>query len=129
MSAALFPEQVREELAPWMRKFRMREDGEVFIALREDGSACGFVEVAERPYADGCDSSPVGFVEAWYVDPDMRRTGIGRALLAAGEEWARRRGYTEMASDALLDNTISHRAHEGAGYIEVERAVRYRKSL
>jgi aminoglycoside 6'-N-acetyltransferase I len=129
MSAALFPEQTREELEPWMRKFRTREDGEVFIALRNDGSACGFLEVAARPYADGCDTSPIGFVEAWYVDPDMRRTGVGRALLAAGEEWARGRGYTEMASDALLDNTISHRAHESAGYMEVERAVRYRKSL
>ena len=129
MSAALFPEHTPEELAPWMRTFLTREDGAVFIALRADGSVCGFVEVASRPYVDGCDSSPVGFIEAWFVDRDMRRAGVGRALLAAGEDWARGRGYTEMASDALLDNTISHSAHEHAGYIEVERAVRYRKPL
>jgi aminoglycoside 6'-N-acetyltransferase I len=129
MSAALFPEHTTEELAPWMRTFRTREDGEVFIALRDDGSACGFVEVGSRDYADGCDTSPVGFIEAWFVDSDMRRAGVGRALLTAAEDWARDRGYSEMASDALLDNSISHSAHEGSGYIEVERAVRYRKSI
>jgi aminoglycoside 6'-N-acetyltransferase I len=129
MSGMLFPEHTAEELAPWMKKFLTREDGAVFIACRDDGSVCGFVEVAERPYADGCDTSPVGFIEAWYVDVDMRRSGIGRGLLAAAEDWGRGRGYSEMASDALLDNEVSHRAHEGAGYIEVERAVRYRKPL
>lgn len=129
LSAALFPEHTPDELAPWMHEFRAREDGAVFIACRDDGTVCGFVEVASRPYADGCDTSPVGFIEAWFVDPDMRRTGVGRALLAAAEDWARARGYSEMASDALLDNIISHRAHEAAGYIEVERAVRYRKPL
>ncbi len=129
MSGMLFPEHTAEELAPWMRTFLTREDGAVFIACRDDETVCGFVEVAARPYADGCDTSPVGFIEAWYVDTDMRRTGVGRGLLAAAEDWGRARGYSEMASDALLDNEVSHRAHEGAGYIEVERAVRYRKPL
>jgi hypothetical protein len=34
-----------------------------------------------------------------------------------------------MASDALLENTVSHRAHEALGFVEVERAVHYRKNL
>jgi aminoglycoside 6'-N-acetyltransferase I len=76
MSASLFPERTPEELAPWMRQFRTRGDGDVFIACCDDDTICGFVEVAPRPYADGCDSSPVGFIEAWYVDSDMRRMGV-----------------------------------------------------
>jgi len=129
MSVALFPESAANELAAGMREFLEREDGAVFVAERADGSVAGFVEVGRRPYADGCDSSPVGFIEAWFVDEDVRRAGYGRALLAAAEEWARARGYTEMASDALLDNVVSHRAHEASGYQEVERAVRFRKPL
>jgi len=129
MSGMLFPEHTPEELAPWMKTFLEREDGAVFIACRDDESVCGFVEVAARPYADGCKTGPVGYIEAWYVDVDMRRTGVGRGLLAAAEDWARARGYSEMASDSLLDNDVSHRAHEGAGYIEVERSVKYRKPL
>jgi aminoglycoside 6'-N-acetyltransferase I len=71
----------------------------------------------------------VGYIEAWYVDPDARRIGLGRALLAAAEAWARERGYQEMASDALLDNDVSHAAHRRLGYQEVDRVVQFRKNL
>jgi len=129
MSVALFPEYSADDLAKGMREFRTRRDAEVFVVERDDGSPAGFVETGSRPYADGCDTSPVGFVEAWYVDPDVRRAGYGRTLLRAAEDWARGRGYTEMASDALLDNLISHAAHHRAGYEEVGRVVQFRKSL
>jgi aminoglycoside 6'-N-acetyltransferase I len=129
MSVALFPQHSAEELAPWMREFKARSDGEVFIAERPDGSVAGFVEVGTRQYADGCDTNPVGYVEAWYVDPDVRRRGYGRALLAAAETWARRQGYREIASDALLDNTASHAAHRRSGFEEVDRVVQFRKRL
>src|SRR3954465_14127098 len=107
MSSSLFPEYSAGDLAKGMKDFRARADAEVFVAERDDGSIAGFVEVGSRPYADGCDTSPVGYIEAWYVDPDARRSGYGRALLDAAEQWARGRGYQEMASDALLDNEIS----------------------
>lgn len=87
------------------------------------------MEVGARPYADGCDTSPVGYIEAWYVDPDSRLRGYGRALLAAAGEWSRARGYTEMASDAGLGNTGSHAAHNRLGYEEVDRVVQFRKLL
>jgi len=129
MSVALFPDYAADDLAKGMREFRARSDGEVFIAERDDGSVAGFVEVGSRPYADGCETSPVGYIEAWYVDPDVRRSGYGRDLLKAAENWARSRGYHEMASDALLDNEISHAAHYRAGYEEVDRVVQFRKGL
>jgi aminoglycoside 6'-N-acetyltransferase I len=129
MSLALFPHHSAEELVPGMEVFRAAPDGEVFVAERDDGTIAGFVEVGTRPYADGCDTTPVGYVEAWYVDPDVRRRGFGRALLAAAEEWARARGYTEIASDSQLTNTVSHAAHRRAGYNEVDRVVQFRKRL
>ena len=63
------------------------------------------------------------------VDPDERRRGFGRALLAAAEAWAREQGYLEMASDALIDNVTSHHAHKASGYIEGDRVVGFRKPL
>ena len=129
LSLAVFPEYPAEVLEPGMREHRARSDAEVFVAERGDGSVAGFVEVGARPYADGCDSSPVGYIEAWYVDTDARRKGYGRALLAAAENWARGRGYREMASDAQLTNEISYAAHRRAGYAEVDRIVQFRKRL
>jgi len=129
LSQALFPHATAGDLEAGMREFIARDDAAVFVAVRENGAVCGFVEAGSRPYADGCDSSPVGYIEAWYVEADVRRLGLGRALLEAAESWARSRGYREMASDALLDNAVSHQAHLGAGYHEVERVIQYRKPL
>lgn len=115
MSVALFPQHPAEDLAAGMVEHRAREDAAVFVVDRGDGTLAGFVELGARPYADGCATSPVGYIEAWYVDADVRRRGVGRALLAAAEAWARARGYREMASDATLDNVVSQAAHARAG--------------
>jgi aminoglycoside 6'-N-acetyltransferase I len=129
MSKALFPVHNDEDLTIDMAALLERPDAAVFIAVRPDGSVCGYVEAATRSYADGCSTSPVGYIEAWYVDPDVRREGYGRALLEAAEAWAVEQGYREMASDALLDNDISHEAHKRSGYVEVDRVITYRKPL
>jgi len=100
-----------------------------FIAERADGSVGGFVEVGTRPYAEGCDSSPVGYLEMWFVEEDLRLQGVGAALVRAAEEWARAQGCTEMASDAVLENEGSHAAHRALGYEEVERIVCFRRAL
>jgi aminoglycoside 6'-N-acetyltransferase I len=49
-------------------------------------------------------TSPVAFLEGWYVDPDYRGARVGRRLVEAVEAWAREQGFSELASDALLDN-------------------------
>ena len=42
---------------------------------------------------------------------------------------ATQRGLLELASDALLANISAQAAHMHLGFVEVERAVRYRKVL
>ena len=125
MRRLLWPDVEEDDVDAWLA----RDDAATFVAERPERGLCGFVEVGARAYADGCDSSPVGYIEGWYVDPDARRTGVGRELLGAAEHWARGRGYTEMASDALLENHVSHEAHRHCGYAEVERQVVFRKPL
>ena len=129
MNRALFPGLSLEADEAEMRATIARSDAQVFVLDRGDGRLAGYVEVGERSIADGCESSPVGYIEAWYVDPDFRRSGHGRALLERAEEWARERGRAEIASDALIDNDGSHAAHRQSGYEEVDRVVTYRKSL
>ena len=101
---------------------------EVFACERPQGGLAGFLELSIRNYAEGC-SGPVPYVESWYVDPDVRGQAVGRLLMTAAEEWARARGYRELASDTELDNLGSQKAHEALGFEEVERAVHFRKFL
>lgn len=135
MRAALWPDAALEELGRDVALFLAAPEPPsptlqaVLVCERGTGGLCGFVEVGIRSYAEGCATDRVGYVEAWYVDPDRRRQGLGRRLIAAAEAWARGRGCTEMASDADLDNTLSQRAHQRLGYEEVERSVHFRKDL
>ena len=101
----------------------------VLVLPRRDAGLGGYIEVGERSVAEGCDSRPVAFIESWWVDHDLRRTGAGRALLSAAEEWARGRGHREIASDTTIDNELSMTAHRALGFDEVERLVCFRKDL
>jgi aminoglycoside 6'-N-acetyltransferase I len=77
------------------------------VADRPGGGLCGFLEASVRPMADGCTTHPVGYIEGWFVDPDLRQRGVGRTLVKAAEEWASLQGCREMVSDAHLVNAIS----------------------
>jgi aminoglycoside 6'-N-acetyltransferase I len=100
----------------------------VFFAYA-DGQLAGMIETKLRDYSEGCTSSPVGYIEAWFVYDHFRGKGVAGALTQAAENWAREKGCTEMASDTWLDNPISIRAHEKLGYHEVERLVHFVKQL
>jgi aminoglycoside 6'-N-acetyltransferase I len=101
----------------------------VLVVEREEGGLGGAVIHALRPWAEGCESMPVPYIEGWYVTPDLRRTGVGRALIAAVEEWARSNGFTELGSDVELDNDVSLRAHEALGFEPTLRVQFFRKKL
>ena len=105
-------------------------DDTAFIARDEDGVAIGLAEAALRhDYVNGCETSPVGFLEGIYVRPEVRQRGVARALCQAVEAWAAGHGCTEFASDADLLNTGSQQMHEALGFEETERVVYYRKRL
>jgi len=137
LRGALWPDCSPAEHAAYLRQVLGRGDTAVgFLALEAPeggegpGAALGFAEATLRSdYVNGCESSPVGFLEGWYVVPAARGRGIGRALVAATEDWARQRGCTEMASDARLDNTDAQRAHEACGFDEATRVVYFHKRL
>ena len=101
----------------------------VFVVARPEGQLGGFLELGRRASADGCTTSPVAYIEGWYVDPDLRRSGIGRALVQAAEQYARDTGYREIASDCELENVASRSAHRALGYDDTRRVISFRKSL
>ena len=101
----------------------------VLMAVDDADQPIGFVELFIRPYADGCDTDRVAYLEGWYVEPDARRHGVGRALIAASEAWGRAQGCTEFGSDALIDNQISAAAHAALGFVETAQIRCFKKNL
>jgi len=105
-------------------------DQVAFVAEGANGALLGFVEASiRRDYVDGCDTSPVAFGEGAFIRPELRGTGVGRALVEAVADWGRAKGCTELASNALLENTASHAFHEAVGFEETERVVFFRRML
>jgi len=102
----------------------------IFMVRASSGDAAGFAEAALRhDYVNGCETSPVTFLEGIYVEPTHRREGVARRLVEAVEHWGAERGCREFASDAILDNEVSHRMHAALGFEETERVVFFRKPL
>jgi aminoglycoside 6'-N-acetyltransferase I len=101
-----------------------------FIARDDGGGPVGFAEAAiRRDYVNGCDTSPVGFLEGIYVVEHARRQGVARQLVAAVAEWTREHGCSELASDAEIDNDASHEMHTALGFTETQRVVYFRRQL
>jgi len=104
-------------------------DYAVFVASSTDGGLVAFIETGLRDYGEGCETSPVGYIEAWYVDEHIRGQNVGRDLVHVAEGWAREKGCIEMASDTWLENEASIAAHLKLGYWEAERLVHFVKRL
>lgn len=129
LRTALWPEWPDEHPVDVRRYLAKASDRTVAFVAEIDGRIIGFAEIGLRDYAEDCATSPVGYVEGIYVEPEYRVAGVGRALVEAGEAWAREKGCTEMASDRALTNEASGRFHESIGFTEAVRLVAYRKDL
>ncbi|MEW5979743.1 MAG: GNAT family N-acetyltransferase [Acidobacteriota bacterium] len=101
----------------------------VYLWQRPDGSLGGFASFSLRPWAEGCDSAPVPYIEGWWVAPDLRQQGVGRELVAAIELWCREQGYTEVGSDAETANAVSIQAHGALGFEPTLQLQFFRKRL
>ena len=131
MRAALWPEEDAAELASEVDRFfagGLPEPQAVLVAS-ERGEVVGVAELSIRSRAEDCETDRVGYLEGWFVAPHARRQGVGRALMQAAEQWALAQGCREFASDALIDNEVSARAHLALGFAESAQLRCFRKPL
>ena len=136
LRVALWPDEgsASEHRAEAAETLDRPETFATFVAEAPDsqmgGEIAGFIEAALRhDYVNGCETSPVAFIEGIYVRPEHRKTEVGRALCDAVAAWGRARGCRELASDALIDNLDSHAFHQAVGFEETDRVVYFRKGL
>jgi aminoglycoside 6'-N-acetyltransferase len=91
------------------------------VAVAQDGKLVGMIELwLKRPRGPAGARIPrlkadLGLA----VAPEWRGRGVGTALLAAAEEWARAQGAERMMLDLDVNNSGARRLYERVGY-EVE---------
>ena len=119
------PEEMKTELAQ-----SFADGNAAYFLACENGIAVGFAQCQlRRDYVEGTESSPVGYLEGIYVQPEYRRRGCARELLAACEEWAKEENCREFASDCELENPESLRFHLAMGFLEANRIICFTKGL
>jgi len=125
----LWDELTEEEHRDEMFDIYEHTDSQLVLVAEKDGRLVGFLEASIRPFVEDCETDHVGYLEGWFVETGFRRYGIGRDLVRGAELWARKKGCTEMASDAEIGNDLSLAAHLKLGYEETSRLVHLRKDL
>lgn len=105
------------------------EESQVFLKYIQD-IPVGFAQCGLRhDYVEGTDSSPVGYLEGIFVKEEYRKQGYAKELLSACEQWAKKQGCVEFASDCELSNTDSFAFHMSMGFEEANRVICFTKKL
>jgi len=95
----------------------------VFVA-EDAGAVVGFVTVKERAHFTG---APEAYVGELVVAEEAEGRGVGRALMAAVENWARAHGLDRVSLDTGAANTAARNFYDALGYEESD--VRLSKSV
>ena len=127
MRKQLWPHASFDELKEIEHLFKA--DNFACFLAESDASVVGFIELALRPYVNGCSTSPVAFIEGIWVNDKLQKQGIGRLLVKKAEEWASSLSLKELASDTRIESEHSIHAHKSWGFQETERSVYFKKDL
>lgn len=129
MATKIWENQNEDELEEEFKEILQSDEETCFIAFVKD-MPVGFANVSLRcDYVEGTESSPVGYLEGIFVEENYRKQNIAKNLVKSCEDWTKKIGCTEFASDCLLDNTQSLKFHLAIGFIEANRIICFKKDL
>jgi GNAT superfamily N-acetyltransferase len=115
-----------QSLVSRLQRLLASEDQAVYVATDPNGEVVGWIHGAEQLLVEsGARCEILGLV----VDEVLRRSGIGRQLVAAAEQWALGRGLSEVSVRSAVSRTESHPFYEQLGYERVKSQHVYRKRL
>jgi GNAT superfamily N-acetyltransferase len=115
-----------EAMAQRLRRALARAEDVIFVAEEPQAGIIGWIHGAER---DTLESDLRCEILGLVVDSTRRSRGVGRALVAAIEQWAAARGLEEVAVRSNVIRIESHPFYERLGYVRVKTSHIYRKLL
>lgn len=117
------------ELEEEFKEIIHNDNAVVFIKF-VDEKPIGFAQCSLRfDYAEGTQTSPVGYLEGIFVYEQYRSNGYAKELLMACEQWAKEKNCSEFASDCELDNHNSYKFHTAVGFTEANRIICFKKHI
>ena len=100
---------------------------ETALVAELDGKVGGFACVRVVPCV--LYSEPYAELTELYVEPECRRRGVGRALIAYAERLAHARGANDLLIMTGVDNAAAQALYRAAGYdtyaVALNRKVRF----
>jgi ribosomal protein S18 acetylase RimI-like enzyme len=98
----------------WVLKNCRGRRGAIFVA--DDGKRISGYACARVQHSMCSGPSPFAYITDLWVHADVRRQGLGRALLRAVERWARARGFRRVELSVLVVNRVARSAYRDYGY-------------
>jgi GNAT superfamily N-acetyltransferase len=98
----------------------------VCVAVGPGGEVAGFVHAALRPLLEVDLHAEIGGL---VVDRAHRHQGVGRALMAWAEQWARARGCAMVQLRSNVDREETPFFYRAIGYEEAKLSRTFRKGL
>jgi GNAT superfamily N-acetyltransferase len=114
--------QMRERL----RGIKPASQHAVLVAETAAEGIIGWVHVSRQPLLE---VEIRAEVNGLVVDERVRSAGAGARLLAAAEEWARKRGCKGMSVRSNVIRERAHKFYEGNGYEHYKTQKSFRKPL
>ncbi|MBK25017.1 MAG: hypothetical protein CME70_13550 [Halobacteriovorax sp.] len=124
----LWPTTSIEDHLKELQSFDGDKKFHAFFAVHDD-KIIGFLEAYERPFANGCEDSPVLFLEGIWVHKALRRKKVAKTLVTHLETIAKEKGFKEIGSDTDLNNSSAQQAHKKWGFNETSRVVYFKKNI
>lgn len=101
------------------------ESATIMVAEDDRSTRLGFIHLCGE--TDYYMRTECGHIADIVVAPEARGCGVGEALMAAGERWARDRGYSMLTLNVFLENRHARALYERTGF--TAETVRYVKDL
>jgi GNAT superfamily N-acetyltransferase len=115
-----------DEIRRRLQALSESDDATVFVAEDPQGGAVGWVHVFGRLLLE---SDPDAEIGGLVVDERLRGRGIGKALMASAEAWARERGYGVVSLRTNVIRTEAHEFYKALGYEVIKSQLKLRKRL
>ena len=94
----------------------IKKESKIFVAIDNDNKAIGFVQLYET--FGSLDLGKIIILYDLYVKEEYRKNNIGRELMLASHNYAKKINVKRIQLSTAIDNSIGQSLYESLGYIK-----------